>query len=550
MLNLKIIRLYFFSIINLTYLKFKFFYYKTNFYNKSLLTSEPIRFLYTPSSFLIAPLMSSDDKIYKVKNFSTDKIWKSNITNNSEFENLHNFLWLVKIDRKESRSATQSILSGWINKYFNYNSKTWEINILAKRIIAWSSNADITLYKSDNNYKKKFFSSLIKQSNFLIKNIHNLPVDANKIICFAAIILSGLIFKESDSNFNYGMKELEKMLLSYFDKSGFPKSRNPEDVFISIKYLILIREWLKEAQKPSPEFLNNIILNCGKCYDFLKNSNKKLPLFNGTAEIDHDKYDIFLKQLKYNFKTNNNEKGDFYKIFHHKTELFFDAGNPPQNKFSNSYQAGCLAFELIFKGEKVICNSGFGKYLNSKLSILSRNTAAHSTLYINNTSSTLFQKNEFIRKVYGNSLTQKHKVLEKNFGEDKESYNIYAMHNGYEKKFGYLHKRSIKMLKKENKIYGIDKLYKTKDLQNLIHYFIRFHVYPGVKVVKTQGKNSALIKQPNGTGWIIKSIENNLNVERSIFLGRKNAVNNECIYINGSTKETELSIKWEIERID
>ena len=48
------------------------------------------------------------------------------------------------------------------------------MEITAKRIIAWSSNTDITLANSDKIYKEKFFLSLIKQSNFLSKNLNNL----------------------------------------------------------------------------------------------------------------------------------------------------------------------------------------------------------------------------------------------------------------------------------------------------------------------------------------------------------------------------------------
>ena len=59
-----------------------------------------------------------------------------------------------------------------------------------------------------------------------------------------------------------------------------------------------------------------------------------------------------------------------------------------------------------------------------------------------------------------------------------------------------------------------------------------------------------MIKQTNGEGWIIKSIENNLNIEKNIFFGRKNTVNNECICISGTTKEPKVSINWEIEKIE
>ena len=47
------------------------------------------------------------------------------------------------------------------------------MEITAIRIISWASNADITLENSDKIYKKKFLLSLIKQSNFLLKNLKN-----------------------------------------------------------------------------------------------------------------------------------------------------------------------------------------------------------------------------------------------------------------------------------------------------------------------------------------------------------------------------------------
>ena len=48
------------------------------------------------------------------------------------------------------------------------------MEIVAKRIIAWSSTTDITFENSDKIYKEKFFLSLIKQSNFLSNNLKNL----------------------------------------------------------------------------------------------------------------------------------------------------------------------------------------------------------------------------------------------------------------------------------------------------------------------------------------------------------------------------------------
>jgi len=550
MYRLKSIKLYFFSILNLFFLSIRNFYYSSNFYNKRLITFTPDRIFYNPSTYLSASLTTASNDFYKITETSPEELWKINRKDKLKFENLHNFLWLARLDRKNSKIITKNIINSWIDTFYNYDQNTWQMEIIAKRIIAWISNTDITLENSDKNYKEKFFSSIIKQSNFLLKNLNILFYGSNKIICCAAIILSGIIFKENESNYNFGLRELEKIIKNYFDQDGFPKSRNPEEVFVCIKYLILIREWFKEAQKPIPDFLNEIIRKCGSCYAMLSCSNKQFPLFNGATEINHKDYDIFLKNLKYKFTFQNHEIADLVKIKKKKFEFFIDCGNPPPNNFAKYYQAGCLAFELVSNKQKIICNSGYGKYFSPKLNYLSRSTAAHSTLYINDTSSCIFQKNKSINKVYGNSLVEKLRIVKKNYTEDKDFFTIIASHNGYEKKFGYIHTRSVKISKKEDKIFGKDELKKTRKNSLSLICFIRFHIYPNTKIVKTKAGNSILISLPSGEGWSLQSKTNNFEIEKNIFLGNRNKIiNNESVSISKNLSEDTVLINWEIERV-
>ena len=552
MYRFKNIRLYFLSIFKLFFLNLKNFYFRSNFYNKKLTTFIPDRIFYNPSTYLTASLLTIRNDFYKITNTSPELLWETKAKDRIKFDNLHSFLWLTRLDRKNSKIITKNIIKSWINIFSNYEPNTWDMEITSRRLIAWVSNTDITLENSSKEYKEIFFLSLIKQSNFLSKNLKKLFYDPSKIICCAAIILSGMMFKENESNYKIGIKELEKVVKNYFDEDGFPKSRNPEEVFICLKYLILIREWFKEAQKPIPDFLNEIISKCGSCYAMLSCSNKQFPLFNGATEINHKDYDTFLKNLKYKFINKNNEIADLIKIKKRKFEFFIDCGNPPSNNFTKNYQAGCLAFELISNKQKIICNSGYGKYLSSKLTMLSRSSAAHSTLYLNNTSSSIFQKNKVINKVYGNSLLRKHQIIKKTYAEEKDFYFIEATHNGYENNFGYLHTRTIKSLKKEDKIFGYDELKKTKSYSNPLSYFIRFHIYPNTKIVKTQAGNSVLMSLFNGEGWILRSKTNSFNIEKNIFLGNKNKIiNNESVYIAGNVNAKHtVSVEWTIERID
>jgi len=550
MQKIKSIKLYFFSILKLFFINLRIYYFKSTFYNKRLITFIPSRIFYNPSTYLSASLTSSSNDFYKANNTTPQLLWKISFKEKKNFENLHSFLWLAKLDRKNSKLITKNIIKSWINNFFNYNPHTWEMGTLSKRIIAWSSNADITLEDSDKEYKEKFFLSIIKQSNFLINNLNSLFYDSKKIICCSAIILSGMIFKDSDLNYKIGIKELEKTVKNYFDQDGFPKSRNPEDVFICLKYLILIREWLKEAQRTIPEFLNEIILKCGNCYALLACSNKQFPLFNGATEINHADYDIFLKNQKYKFSNKEYEVANLIKIKKKRLEFFIDCGNPPPNNFTKYYQAGCLSFELFSNKQKIICNSGYGKYLSKNLTSISRSTAAHSTLYINDTSSCIFQKNYFINRVYGNSLVHKHKIIDRNYTEHKDYYSISAAHNGYEKKFGCIHERSVKIIKNTDQIFGQDKIKKTKNHLTPLIYNARFHIYPNTKIVKTNAGNAILISLPNGEGWLLSSETNNFEIEKNIFLGNKNKIiNNESVFIAGKINKEVTLIEWKLEKV-
>ena len=121
---------------------------------------------------------------------------------------------------------------------------------------------------------------------------------------------------------------------------------------------------------------------------------------------------------------------------------------------------------------------------------------------------------------------KKHKIINKNYLENENFYLISASHNGYEKKFGYIHERSIKILKKENKIYGQDILKKTAG-------------------------NSVLISLPNGEGGLLECKTKSLDIEKNIFLGNKNKImNNESISISGEINKELISIEWQIERLN
>jgi uncharacterized heparinase superfamily protein len=226
-----------------------------------------------------------------------------------------------------------------------------------------------------------------------------------------------------------------------------------------------------------------------------------------------------------------------------------DIGSSPDFKYSKRYQSGCLSFEITSNEEKLICNLGFDINKNNKIKLLSRSTAAHSALYLNNRSSCIFKTSYPFKIHHENRLREGLKIVKKKIANEKDFENIIASHNGYQNRYGYIHERSIKFIKKEKIFLGIDNLIKNTKASN-ISYGIRFHIYPGIKIVKTQNLQSILLSLKNGEGWKFSCNNKEVLIEKGIYLGNKNKVTeNENIYIPGMTNGENQIIEWSFEKI-
>ena len=123
-----------------------------------------------------------------------------------------------------------------------------------------------------------------------------------------------------------------------------------------------------------------------------------------------------------------------------------------------------------------------------------------------------------------------------------------ASNNGYEKKFGCTHKREIYLDKENNYLKGIDHIFKSKDGYP-IRYAFRFHINPELNVVKTMSGNSALIQISKNKSLIFTINDENLEIEKSIFLGEKKIIDSTCITISGNLVNKNKIFNWEIKKI-
>ena len=524
--------------------KIHLLYLGSDIYNKKITSSVVGSLEYHPSPNLLDSLIKFDKKKIDIKNYSLNKIWDNKDLKEKDYKNLNSFFWLFSLDLKSSKKDTQKVILQWINKNHRYGSKSWEVDIVAKRIIAWTSNSRLTYDDSSTDYKDKFNGVIKKQINHLINEIERSEWVDDKIIGCAAIILTGLTYHDKDGYLEIGLNLLKRLVKFSLDNDGFPKSRNIRQLCFYLKYFILIREWFKESQSEIPDFINENIYFLGQAYAFAWQNNKIDLLFNGNHETDNIDFDYYLKKLGYNFKNQSNELGGYIILNDKKTSLIMDVGSSPDKKFSSNYQAGALSFEIISNGKKLICNSGYFQDHLHRLNKISKSSAIHSALILDDRSSCKFNKakDESSKISYGLKILKKNVVFEKNY------WKISASHDGYLKRYGIIHEREVEFYPEQKKFVGCDKIIFKNSIKNL-KFEIRFHLEPDIKIMKTQDNKSIFIDL-NGEGWKFNSDNDDMNIDNGLYFGKKNSFfDNQNIVISGMTNNENKTIKWEITKL-
>ena len=221
-----------------------------------------------------------------------------------------------------------------------------------------------------------------------------------------------------------------------------------------------------------------------------------------------------------------------------------DIGPSPNKNFSKDYQAGALSFEFVSNGKKLFTNSGYHYKKNLKLNELSRSSAVHNVLVLDDNSSCKFKKKTNSHFEIKNNL----KIIKKKIIYEKDYWKIEASHDGYLNKYNIFYEREIEFYPNDNRLTGIEKIYGKKNIPNL-KFDIRFHLDPDTKTMKTQDNKSILIELGN-EGWKFTCENYQIEIDNGLYFGKKNTyIENQNIFVSGITNSQNNNIKWQLKKI-
>jgi uncharacterized heparinase superfamily protein len=229
------------------------------------------------------------------------------------------------------------------------------------------------------------------------------------------------------------------------------------------------------------------------------------------------------------------------------TVLVLDAAPPPAQKMAARGAASTLAFELSDGAQRLVVNCGgpgaVPSSLPSELVEALRSTAAHSTFVLAETNSTAILSDGSLGKGVTDVAVDR--------SEDNDSSRVSATHDGYVRRFGLIHKRSLMLGNDGKELRGADQLIQKgrRKVKGAAPFATRFHLAPDVEPTLTADGMGAILRSRGTPPWNFRCRGALLSTEESIFVdGAGRSHNSTQLVINGEMSGIGGEVGWQFRR--
>ena len=230
--------------------------------------------------------------------------------------------------------------------------------------------------------------------------------------------------------------------------------------------------------------------------------------------------------------------------------LIVDAAPPPVARVMQAGCASTLAFEFSDGPARLVVNCGGARAglagLPPALTQGLRTTAAHSTLVLGDSNSTAVQPDGAL----GRGVAQ----VELSRQESEAASRLEASHDGYVRRWGFVHRRQLQLAGDGRELRGDDALLPPsarggRRRGSPAGFAVRFHLGSGVQASPTADGQAALLRLPGGALWQFRCRGGTLTIEPSLWIdGEGRAVPTQQLIVGGEAAAGGTSVSWVFKR--
>jgi uncharacterized heparinase superfamily protein len=440
---------------------------------------------------------------------------------------LHGFGWLRHLRAADSaitRANARALVDEWISLQGASDPVGWRPEVVARRIIAWLTQATLILDDSDPRFYRRFLRNLARQVRYLRWTATTTRDGVPRLQAHVALTYAALCMANQVKYLNRATRGLVAELDRQILPDGGHISRNPSALIdLLLDFLPLSQAFSARNVAPPPALLNAID-RMMPMLRFFRHADGAFGMFNGMGPTSPD---LLATILAYDDAAGqplaSTPHSGYQRVELGEAVLLMDTGTPPPFAVSADAHAGCLSFEFSARAQRIIVNCGLPAHGRDNWRQISRATTAHSTVAFNDVSSCTFLEGGTWRRVYGTPISSgpSHVDIVREPAEHG-GIMLRASHDGYGRRFSVIHHRSLMLSGDGLRLDGEDAFLPVGHDLLPAHvpdeFAVRFHLHPSIRATRAPDGRSAVLVLPNKDVWSFDTHEDRLEVEDSVYL--------------------------------
>lgn len=439
-------------------------------------------------------------------------------------EKLHSFGWLRHVRATQSDKiydVARRLVADWIGRYGRKTFKPiWTPDLASQRLMAWLSHSPVLLQEADSDFYGKFLKIVSRHVRYL-SAVRPYTLDGeSRLRVVVALAMASLSLPTDPKRIaRYGAR-LDQELTHQILPDGCHISRNPRLLIEILLDLLPLRHSYINLGYEAPSGLAQAIDRMFLAIRFFRHTDGNLALFNGaTSPLSSELASILRYDETSGAPLRELADNGFHRLSAAETALIIDTGHAHSGDLSFNAAAGCLSFELSVGLNRFIVNSGYPMFADDSFKKVSKTTAAHSTVVLDDISSArrAFGKWAGQNLIAGVSLVE----TERSSGADGEQI-LRASHDGYLSNLGYMHRRELSLSRDGSELLGCDSILpstaKAQTTVKSTNAVARFHIHPTIKIYHLDD-NAVYLCAMDGTTLLFRSFDAPLAVTEDIYMG-------------------------------
>jgi uncharacterized heparinase superfamily protein len=468
-------------------------------------------------------------------------------------EYVHSFAWLRDLStvatRAQAAPIAEQLMARWLDEYAErIDALAWRSDLWGRRLLFWTAHAPLILSSTDLVYRSSVLNTLARGARHLDRGADKAPAGAPRIAAWCGVVAAGLLIPGGDPRRGFGEAGLARALGTGLGEDGGSVSRSPAMLLDTIMLLAMLRETYAARREELPAPAQAALARAVPALLGVTHGDRMLSSWQGGGPSTPDALAAVIEATGIRTRPLRQARDWGYQRLAAGTAvLIVDAAPPPIAKLVEGGCASTLAFEFSDGPTRLIVNCGGAREALRQLPAAFaeglRTTAAHSTLTVGDSNSTAIHADGTL----GRGVAQ----VELSRQESDVASRIEASHDGYVRRWGFVHRRQLMLTGDGKELRGEDALLPQgrKRKLGVVPFALRFHLGDGVQASPTADGLAALLRLPGGALWQFRCRGGTLTIEDSLWIdGEGQPIATQQLVVGGEAPAGGANISWALKR--